>query len=164
MESPFARLFLDLQEHIKTEVPEITYIEQDLGQLGSEDPRKMMSFPGVLIDFPDTGFTNLQGKNQFALPIVSIILVMDTYSQTYHLAPLDVKELGLQYLELEQKLYMAIATWESDYCELLNRTSAKGLNRNDVGLRVRELTFTTEFEDYSCDNNSSTVRLGLRSE
>lgn len=164
MESPFARLFLDLQEQIKTKVPEITYIEQDLGQLGSEDPRKMMSFPGVLIDFPDTGFSNLQGKNQLALPIVSIVLAMDTYSQTYHMAPIEVRELGLAYLELEQKLYMAIANWESDYCELLNRTSAKGLNRNDVGLRVRELTFTTKFEDYSCDDDSPRVQLGLRSE
>ncbi|MES2238875.1 MAG: hypothetical protein V4497_01320 [Bacteroidota bacterium] len=164
MESPFARLFLDLQEQIKTKVPTITYIEQDLGQLGSEDPRKMMSFPGVLIDFPETGFTNLQGKNQLALPTVSIILVMDTYSQTYHMAPIEVRELGLAYLELEQKLYMAIASWESDYCELLNRTSAKGLNRNDVGLRVRDLTFTTQFEDYSCDDDSQRVRLGLRSE
>lgn len=164
MESPFARLFLDLQEHLKVKVPEIIYIEQDLGQLGSEDPRKMMSFPGLLIDFPETGFSNLQGKNQLALPIVSFTLVMDTYSQTYQLAPLNVRELGLKYLEIEQKLYMAVDEFESDYCESLNRTSAKGHNRNDVGLRVRELTFTTEFEDYSCDDDSQTVRLGLRSE
>ncbi|WP_300978516.1 hypothetical protein, partial [Flavobacterium sp.] len=110
MESPFARLFLDLQEHIKNTVPEITYIEQDLGQLGTDDPRKMMSFPGVLIDFPETSFSNLQGKSQLALPAISFILVMDTYSQTYHLAPLPVRELGLHYLEVEQKLYMAIAS------------------------------------------------------
>ncbi len=164
MESPFARLFLDLQEHIKNTVPEITYIEQDLGQLGTDDPRKMMSFPGVLIDFPETSFSNLQGKNQLALPVISFILVMDTYSQTYHLAPLPVRELGLQYLELEQKLYMAIASWESDYCELLNRTSAKGLNRNDVGLRVRDLTFTTQFEDYSSDDDDQRVTLNLSGE
>lgn len=164
MESPFARLFLDLQEHIKKEVPEITYIEQDLGQLGTEDPRKMMSFPGVLIDFPETTFSNLQGKNQLALPIISFILVMETFSQTYHLAPLGVREMGLQYLEIEQKLYMAIAGWESDYCELLNRTSTKGLNRNDVGLRVRDLTFTTQFEDYSSDDDDQRVTLNLSGE
>mgnify|MGYP000263985857 CR=1 FL=1 len=70
MESPFARLFLDLQEQIEIEVPEIVFIEQDLGQLGSEDPRKMMSFPGVLIDFPNTGFSNLVGKNQLASPTI----------------------------------------------------------------------------------------------
>lgn len=164
MESPFARLFLDLQEHIQTEVPEIIYIEQDLGQLGSEDPRKMMTFPGVLIDFPATPFSNLQGKSQLALPAISITLVLDTYSQTYNLAPLEVRELGLKYLEIEQSLYMAIQGWESDYCENLVRISANGLNRNDVGLRVRELTFTTQFEDYSCDDDSQRVTLGLRTE
>ena len=96
MNSPFARLFLDLQAHIAIEVPEITYIEQDLGQLGSDDPRKMMSFPAVLLDFPETEFSNLQGKNQMALPVLSAILVMETYSQTYHMAPLVVRELGLE--------------------------------------------------------------------
>ena len=164
MESPFARLFLDLQEQIKNEVPEITYIEQDLGQLGSDDPRKMMSFPGVLIDFPATGFSNLQGLNQLAAPTISITLVMDTYSQTYHLAPLEVRELGLNYLELEQKLFMAVQSWESDYCESLVRTNTNGHNRNDVGLRVRELTFTTQFEDMSCDDDSQQYSLSLRTE
>lgn len=164
MESPFARLFLDLQEHIQTEVADIVYIEQDLGQLGSQDPRKMMSFPGVLIDFPSTPFSNLQGKNQLALPVISMTLVLDSYSQTYNLAPLEVRELGLKYLEIEQKLFVAVQGWESDYCESLVRTSATGHNRNDVGLRVRELTFTTEFEDYSCDDETPKIQLGLRTE
>jgi hypothetical protein len=164
MNSPFASLFLDLQAHIEIEVPEVTYIEQDLGQLGSDDPRKMMSFPAVLLDFPETEFSNLQGKNQMALPVLSVILVMDTYSQTYNLAPLEVRKLGLEYLELEQKLYMAIASWESDYCELLVRKSAKGLNRNDVGLRVRELIFTSSFEDYSLGDNTPGYKLNLKTE
>lgn len=164
MESPFARIFLDLQEHIEIEVPEIVFVEQDLGQLGSEDPRKMMSFPGVLIDFPNTGFSNLVGKNQLATPTIAITLALDTYSQTYNLAPKEVKELGLEYLELEQKLYKAIQEWESDYCEGLVRTNANGQNKNDIGLRVRELVFTTQFEDYSCDDATPKIQLGLRTE
>lgn len=164
MDSPFARIFLDLQEHIKTEVPEIAYIEQDLGQLGSDDPRKMMIFPGVLIDFPTTPYSNLQGKNQLALPTINILVVQDSYSQTYNLAPQEVREIGLQYLEIEQKVFMAVASWESDYCEGLVRTNANGHNRNDLGLRVRELVFTSEFEDRSCDDNSRRVKLSLRAE
>jgi hypothetical protein len=164
MESPFARLFLELQDHIKTKVQEIPYIEQDLGQLGTDDPRKYLMFPAVLIDFPNTPFSNLQGKNQLGNPVVSITLVFDNYSQTNSLAPLDVRETGLNYLEVEQKLFMAVQSWESDFCEALNRTAATGHNRNDVGLRVRELTFTTAFEDYSCDDDSEKVLLSLRTE
>lgn len=161
VESPFGKLFLALQDHIKNEVPEVVYIEQDLGQLGTDDPRKYMSFPGVLIDFPNTAFSNLQGKNQLGLPVISISLVFDNYSQTWQDAPLDVRKTGLKYLEVEQKLFMAVQSWESDFCEALNRTAATGHNRNDVGLRVRELTFTSEFEDYSCDDDSQTVKLSL---
>lgn len=164
MESPFARLFLDLQELIKTEVPEIIYIEQDLGQLGSDEVRKMMMFPGVLIDFPTTPFSNLQGKNQLAAPTIAVTLVLDNYDKTHNISPLNIRLAGLKYLEIEQKLYMAVQGWESDYCESLVRTNANGHNRNDLGLRVRELTFTTQFEDMSCDDDSQTVRLSLRSE
>uniref|UniRef100_UPI001AD77797 hypothetical protein n=1 Tax=Flavobacterium fluviatile TaxID=1862387 RepID=UPI001AD77797 len=143
---------------------EVIYIEQDLGQLGTDDPRKGMYFPAVLIDFPNTPFTNLQGKNQFGTPVISITLVFDNYNQTWQEAPLDVRKAGLLYLEIEQKLFMAVQSWESDFCGALIRTAATGHNRNDVGLRVRELTFTSEFEDYSCDDDSQTVKLGLSSE
>jgi hypothetical protein len=164
VESPFGKLFLALQDHIKIEVPEVIYIEQDLGQLGTDDPRKYMSFPSVLIDFPNTPFSNLQGKNQLANPVISVTLVFDNYSQTWQDAPIDIRKQGLQYLEVEQKLFMAVQSWESDFCEALNRTAATGHNRNDVGLRVRELTFTTAFEDYSCDDDSDTIQLSLRTE
>lgn len=164
VESPFGKLFLALQECIKNEVAEVVYIEQDLGQLGTDDPRKYMSFPGVLIDFPNTPFSNLQGKNQLGQPVISITLVFDNYSQTWQEAPLDVRKTGLKYLEVEQKLFIAVQSWESDFCEALNRTAATGHNRNDVGLRVRELTFTTAFEDYSCDDDSEKVLISLRSE
>lgn len=164
VESPFGKIFLELQERIKTEVPEVVYIEQDLGQLGTEDPRKYMSFPGVLIDFPSTPFSNLQGKNQLGAPVISVTLVLDNYNQTWQDAPLEVRKAGLNYLEIEQRLFIAVQSWESDFCEALIRTAATGHNRNDVGLRVRELTFTSEFEDYSCDDDSQTVKLSLSSE
>ncbi|MNF85491.1 hypothetical protein D3C85_113080 [compost metagenome] len=164
MESLFARLFLDLQEQIKTKVPDVVYIEQDLGQLGTEDPRKSLMFPAVLIDFPSTPFSNLQGDNQLGSPVISVTLVFDNWNQTYQLSPLEVRKAGLNYLEVEQKLYKTIQGWNADYCEKLNRTNANGHNRNDVGLRVRELIFTTQFEDYSCDDATPTMQLGLRTE
>ena len=163
MNSPFANLFLDIQEQIQT-VTEITYIEQDLGQLGSEEPRKALSFPAVLIDFPNTPFDNLQGNNQLAIPTISITLVFDNYSQTNNLAPLEIRQAGMTYLEIEQKVHMALQGWQTDYCQPLSRTNVKSQNRNDLGLRVRELTYTTEFEDRSCDDSSQPVAIGLRSE
>lgn len=164
VESPFGKIFLELQERIKAEVPEVIYIEQDLGQLGTDDPRKYMSFPGVLIDFPSTPFSNLQGKNQLGTPVVSVTLVFDNYSQTWQDAPLDIRKTGLKYLEVEQRLFIAVQSWESDFCQALNRTAATGHNRNDVGLRVRELTFTSAFEDYSCDDDSQRIQISLSTE
>jgi len=164
MNSPFANLFLDLQEQIQTNIPEIAYIEQDLGQLGSEEPRKGLQFPAVLIDFPNTPFDNLQGNNQLAIPVIAITLIFDVYNATNSLAPIEIRQDGLIYLEIEQKVYQALQGWQTDYCQPLSRTNAKSQNRNDLGLRVRELTYTTEFEDRSCDESPQPVAISLRSE
>jgi hypothetical protein len=161
MKAPLAKLFLELQEQVQTSVPEIVYIEQDLGQLGEDEPRKMLAFPAVLIDFQNTTFENLQGNSQMALPTIAITLVFDNYSQTNNLAPINVRETGLTYLEVEQKLFMALQGFQTDYCQPLSRTNAKSHNRNELGLRVRELTFTTEFEDYSADDGGVVTPIGV---
>ena len=163
MNSPFANLFLYLQEQIKNNVSEIVFIEQNLGQLGSEEPRKMLAFPAVLIDFSQTSYDALSGNNQLAMPTISVILVFDNYSQTNSLAPSDVRQTGLNYLEIEQKIVMALHGWQTDYCTPLTRTMAKSFNQNEIGLRVRELTFTSEFEDMSFDS-SAPQALSFRSE
>ena len=161
MKSPFANLFLDLQSQITDNVEEIKYVEQDLGQLGSEEPRNSLMFPAVLIDFINTSFDSLQGNNQMAIPTISVILVFDNYNNTNSLTPLEIKEQGLNYLEIEQQVVMALQGWQNDYCQPFTRIAAKSQNRNEIGLRVREITFTTEFEDMSCGDQSQLVSLSL---
>lgn len=164
MESPFAKLFIDIMKQITNTVTEVQYIEQNLGQLGSEEPRKMLAFPAVLIDFSQTSFEALLGNNQLATPTISVILIFDNYSQTNSLAPNEVRQIGLNYLEIEQKVVMALHGWQTNYCQPLTRTMAKSLNQNELGLRVRELTFTTEYEDRSCDNSPQYLSIGLSTE
>lgn len=161
MKSPFANLFLDLQSQIIDNVEDIEYVEQDLGQLGTEQPRNSLMFPAVLIDFINTSFDSLQGNDQMAIPTISVTLVFDNYNNTNSLTPIEIKEQGLRYLEIEQEVVMALQGWQNNYCQPLTRISAKSQNRNDIGLRVRELIFTTEFEDLSCGDQSQLVSLSL---
>lgn len=164
MESPYTDLFLALQERIKIEVPEVKYIDQNLGQYMNEEFRKQMLFPCLLIDFPVTNFSALQGNNQLADASVVITMFYDIWNNTSNITPLDVKQAGLKYLTIDQKVYMALQGWSPDFCTPLNRGQNKSHNSNDIGLIVRETTFSSSFEDYSCGDNIPNTPFTLRTE
>jgi len=147
----FSQIIRDLQKRISAEVPEINYIDQDLGQLGQTDEnnRPALSYPAILIDFPDSNYTELADGAQLGAVPITLQLIMDTYSQTWHKVPEDVITKGLDYLRIEQKLHNCLQKWHLDYFSPLIRTNVKSQNNNDIGLRVRTLTFTTQYEDYS---------------
>lgn len=151
MEAIFSKLFKDIQEVIKTKVPEIRFTEQNFGQYADVDFRSTVSFPCALIDFPDTSYSGLQGSIQIGKAIVNITLLFSPYSQSHSLAPDAIKNKALEYYEIEDKAVKALQGWKSDYCTDLERTNSKSLNRNEIGLRVREINFVTEFEDWGLD-------------
>ena len=90
----FSQILLDLQKRISTEVPEIQFIDQDLGQLGQvgDNGRPPISDPAVLIDFPDSDYTNLADGAQLGAVPISFQLIFDNYSQTWHKAPETVRK------------------------------------------------------------------------
>ncbi|WP_234111762.1 hypothetical protein [Chryseobacterium sp. R2A-55] len=160
----FSQILLDLQDRISQEVPEIRYTDQNLGQLAKlgDTDQPPLAYPAVLIDFPNTVYSEMATNLQIGAVQISVLLVLDTYSQTWHNAPLEVREKGLEYLEIEQKLYKSLQGWNLDYFAPLSRTAIRSQNNNDVGLRVRELTFTTEYEDWTMnDDNFKEVKIAF---
>lgn len=151
MDNFFAQFILDFQARIELKMPEIKYVDQDLGQLGQDgdDEKPSLAYPAILIDFPDTDFTNLSGGAQLGVVQISIQLIFAPYSQSWQKAPLSVREKALEYLVIEQKLHKSLQNWESEYFQGLVRTGIKSHNNNDIGLRVRNIIYTTQFEDYS---------------
>ena len=144
----FKQFFLDLQEHLKVTVPEVRFIDQNLGQWGDENFRSSVSFPAILIDFPNTSYSEIANGSQLGLANIELTLMFNTGSQSYNLATLPVKEKALEYLKLENKLIANLQKWQMNYFTPLVRTSALGKNKNEIGLRIRELNFTTSFEEY----------------
>jgi len=149
MNSFFANFYLDLCERIRTAVPKIKWIEQDFGQDVFDKWRPNVAFPAVLIDFPSVQYSGEGGLSQFGEVSVSIRLLNNPFSQSYDAAPLEVKKEALQYFEIEQQLVDALHGWAPDkgYCQPLVRSSITSNNRNDIGLRIRNLSFTTAYEE-----------------
>lgn len=164
MESPIANLFLAIQDRILDQVPEIKYIDQNMGQYLTEDFRKQMLFPALLVDFPIEDFSELQGLNQLADINITVTLFYDVWDNTNSFTPLNIKQAGLKYLEIDQKVFMALQGFSTDFCEPLIRRQSKNHNANETGLRVKEISFSTQYEDYSCDDDSAKVQFTLRTE
>jgi len=149
MNSFFANFYLDLCKRIRTAVPVIQWIEQDFGQDVFDKWRPNVAFPAVLIDFPSAQYSGEGGLSQFGEVSVSLRLLVSPFSQSYDDAPLEVKKEALQYFEIEQQLVEALHGWTPDggYCQPMVRSSITSNNRNDIGLRIRNLSFTTAYEE-----------------
>jgi len=149
MNSLFAQLYLAVSNQIKQAVPEIKYIDQDLGQLEYYKDRPAVDFPCVLIEFPTASFQEEGQHTQWANVSVQIRLGFEPWSSANADAPPEVKENALEYYELEHKLFMALQHFDADgLIQPMIRMSAATERREDV-YRVRELIFSTATEDDS---------------
>jgi hypothetical protein len=154
MNNYFGQLYLDLCAYLKTAVPELRWIDQDFGQLEYFEIRPEVSFPCALIDFVSSQYSGISNLGQLGEVGINIRLGFAPFSQSYHAAPLDVKEKALEFYNIEQKVYEALQGWApvkdgDNYTQPLTRQSAVTEQRDGdrVALRVRVLSFATQFED-----------------
>lgn len=144
----YKKFILELQELIKSKVPEFRYVDQNLGQWGNDNFKAAVSFPGILVDFPTTAYSEIGNGSDLASVEIKLTIFWDVNSQSYNLAPNAVKSKALDYYEIEQKLVAILKSWKTDYFTPLVRTTAVSRNQNELGLRIRELTFTSSHEEY----------------
>lgn len=124
MQSIYAKLMLDLQDHIKAAVPEIRQVDQYLGQ-DQTDVRPALSLPAVLIDFENTEYEQSGCGSQWGVCTVSLRLCHANFTNASAASPSAVREASLKAYELERKLVNAVHCWEpaDQYCQPLVRTA-----------------------------------------
>lgn len=146
----FGQMLTAIQNRIVSEVPEIRWIDQDLGQLDFyEGERPAVAWPCVLVDFTTTTYDEFLESVQAASATIQFRLGFPPYSATDQKAPLKVRANGLKYYELEEKLFKAFQHWDADeLCQPMTRTSGITERREDP-IRIRVMTFTTTFHDSS---------------
>ncbi len=148
MNSPFANIFLAIQQQIQTNVATIKYIDQDLGQLKT-GTRPPVAWPCVLIDFEDFNFENLGENVQTAKGTVVLRLGFAPYSNSSQVTPSTYLQQAIGYYDIEWALHKTIQGWApgDDFGSMI-RTSTSTQKRTD-NYRVRELRYSIAFEDYS---------------
>lgn len=149
LQSPEANLFQSVIEKLIADVPELRYIDQDLGQLENYDMRPAVSWPCGLLDIEEFKFSE-QGnfKIQLAEGIVSIRIGLVKYTDSNNLTPKAIRENALLYYEVENKVYKALHGWNPEgFSRLLRRAS--GTEKRDDDIRVRIMKFATSYTDES---------------
>ena len=148
MNSPFANIFLALQQRIQAQLPSIAHIDQDLGQLKTTT-RPPVSWPCVLIDFEDFSFDNLGENVQTAKGTVVLRLGFAAHSNSSQATPGAYVRQAIDYYDVEWALHKAMQGWSPGTdCGSLARASTTTQRRTD-NYRVREIRYTLAFDDYS---------------
>jgi hypothetical protein len=145
--SPFANLYLKIVSRLEAEVPELKFIDQDLGQLENYEIRPAVEFPCALIDVDDFDFTDAGNfTTQIGNGLLVIRLGVGAWSPSNNLAPNDVRLKALNYYEIEQKIHVALHGWSNDGFAKLRRKKAKKEERND-NIRVRVISYAVTIQD-----------------
>ncbi len=107
MNSPFANLFLALQQRIQAEVSIIRHIDQDLGQLKTSS-RPPVSWPCVLIDFETFDYENLAENVQTVTGTIVFRLGFAPHSNTAQATPALYAQQAITCYDIEWDLHLAL--------------------------------------------------------
>ncbi len=155
--SPQANLFQLLIEKLIADVPELRYIDQDVGQLENYEIRPAVAWPCCLIDIEEFKYSDQQNfLAQLAEGIISLRIGLVKYTDANNLTPLNIRENALQYYEVEHKVYKALHGYNpTGFSKLLRRAS--GTEKREDDIRVRVLKFAVSFTDDSAKKVKITV-------
>lgn len=157
LQSPNANLYTALIQRLTDNVPELRFIDQDLGQLEHYNIRPAVSFPCCLIDIAAFKYSDMQSfTTQLAEGVVVFRLGLVQYSDSNNLASAQWREKSLQYYELEQKVYTALHGWAPEgFTKLLRRTTSTEQREDDI--RVRVMEFAISYKDESAKPSATTI-------
>lgn len=146
-QSLHSRLFMDLQERIKSACPDIQWCDQWWGQ-EQFSYRPAVAFPAVLIDLPSTSYSAEGELSQFATATITLRLLFAPFSSSAANAPAASRAEAIRFYDVESRLCAAIHGWTppGNYCQSLIRMSTHTDDRRPE-FRTRVITFTTSFEE-----------------
>lgn len=148
--------------YLKEQVPELEYLNWDLGQLENYDQSPAVAWPCALLDIDDTNFIDQLQLVQEGNTVIMIRLGVNPFSATSNLQPKSVREKGNFYFELEQKIYQAMHGWDANgLCSPLTRVRKVRERREEDAFRVRVLLFSTRYDDDSAMKPMQTLQVPM---
>lgn len=143
------KLLTDTLDRLKAEVSALKYIDEDWGQLDFYFPNPPVKFPCALVDATQVNWSNQGRRGQMGLVQVKVRIADMKLSNTSNAAPQAQKDKAFAIYDVLQAVHRALHGWTgaSHYTALIRATMTRA--KREDGVRIYELTFTTEITDNS---------------
>lgn len=154
-------LLAELVKHIGSSMPELALVDEDYGQLEMIDQQDRdtypVVFPCVLVDVPDTAWSNVSAPDQRGTAQVRVKLAIDCYDDTHYTSgTIDkVKEREA----LRKEIHTLCQGWSHGGQQLV-RTSSRRYTANH-GVKVYEEYYDIAVSEYITDGRVP-VKAGIR--
>lgn len=137
-----------LVNHIKGNMPQLSLVDEDYGQLEVLDDENTdmypITFPAVLINTQETEWTNIGGKSQKGTAAYVVRLIIDCYDDTHYGS--GTMEAMLQRDEMVNELHRHLQCFRPVDDGELVRTKSKFYTWSH-GIKVYEMTYTIAVTD-----------------
>lgn len=141
-------LLYHLIDHIKENMPSLSLVDEDYGQLEAIDKEDVdtypVTFPCVLIDIPETEWSNLSGKSQKGKAKVNVRLVIDCYDDTHYGS--GTEEKTLERAEMVKELHKILQGYRPDEDGELVREKSRFYTWSH-GIKVYEMLYSVAATD-----------------
>lgn len=145
MESMLYRLIY----HIKENMPELSLVDEDYGQLEALDNNEVdmypVTFPAVLINTQETVWSNLSGKNQKGKAQLVFRLIIDCYDDTHYGS--GTMEAMEERQEMVTELHRHLQCFRPVGSGELIREKSRFYTWSH-GIKVYEMTYSISVEDF----------------
>jgi hypothetical protein len=144
---PQAKMFTKLVLRLVSKVPELRYVDADLGQLDHYDIRPSVSWPCCLIDLDEFKFFETGNKlRQIGDGFISLRIGMVRYGESNNLVADNVRLNALRFYSIENKINQVLHGWEDEgFSRLLRRFA--GTERRTDDIRVRIIKYAVSYND-----------------
>ncbi|MBR1467485.1 MAG: hypothetical protein IJ606_02515 [Bacteroidaceae bacterium] len=152
-------LLYHLIDHIRESMPSVSLVDEDYGQLEAIDKENMdtypVTFPCVLIDIPETDWSNLSGKSQKGRAKVNVRLVIDCYDDTHYGS--GTMETMLDRSEMVRDLHHVLQCFRPDGDGELVREKSRFYTWSH-GIKVYEMLYSVSVTDIIPETTAADVR------
>lgn len=142
------QILYHLISHIKENMPSLSMVDEDYGQLEAIDNNNVdmypITFPAVLVDAPTTEWGNIAGKSQLGKTQVTVRLIIDCYDDHHYGS--ETMEKILQRTEMVAELHRILQCHRPTGGGELIRERSKFYTWNH-GIKVYESTYTIAVEE-----------------
>ncbi len=160
MKSPFALIYISLQQYLQKVLPDLALIAYNTRQWEAVN-RPPLAYPFVLIDFTDFTFQDLANDVQTVSGCIDIVLGFKDMSSASSLSPDAVLQQALSYLDAEWQLHQALQGWQPiDSLGCLSRISTTAIP-NKKQLHLRQIRYSIAFTDYSAKLLKQKIKAGI---